>query len=180
MIDVDETLEGRPISYLRISRESLSGDSIAIAVSFDDDSGGIYVAHPKRYRRGDVNSNGLFDATDIDAITSAINAGQYVLDYDFDQDSDLDQDDRSIWIEELANTYFGDADLNGLFTRGISSWSFRPGSMRTRRLATPPGQRETGMAMAISVRATLSSHFSQAVTSRIRKGQSPLYRSRRA
>ncbi|MCA9216188.1 MAG: PEP-CTERM sorting domain-containing protein, partial [Planctomycetales bacterium] len=37
---------------------------------------------------------------------------------DLDGDGDADQADRTFWVQDLSNTYFGDSDFNGEFNSG--------------------------------------------------------------
>ena len=38
------------------------------------------------------------------------------MDFDLNQDDDVNQADRQIWVEQLKRTYFGDANLDGEFS----------------------------------------------------------------
>ncbi len=70
-----------------------------------------YVSGPN----GDFNGNGQLDAEDIDLLSLAVlNAGD-VATFDLSGDGRLDQADRTVWVEDLANTYFGDSNLDGVF-----------------------------------------------------------------
>ncbi|MEZ6121150.1 MAG: hypothetical protein R3C28_31915 [Pirellulaceae bacterium] len=64
---------------------------------------------------GDIRFDGQLDATDIDMLSSAIR--QSLSDPDFDQNGDgqVNLDDRTHWVHDLANTYFGDSNLDGEF-----------------------------------------------------------------
>jgi hypothetical protein len=67
---------------------------------------------------GDFDGDGKLDADDIDALTTLIRAAAYDEAFDLNSDSLLDQEDRRIWVEEIALTFFGDATLNGVFNTG--------------------------------------------------------------
>ena len=64
---------------------------------------------------GDLTLDSYVDAADINELTAAIVAGESRADYDLDGDGLLSQADRIIWVEQLAGSLFGDADLNGQF-----------------------------------------------------------------
>jgi hypothetical protein len=66
---------------------------------------------------GDFNSNRLLDAGDMDILT-----GQVILDgeignpnFDLNGDSAVNQSDRAIWVHDLAQTWYGDANLDKVF-----------------------------------------------------------------
>lgn len=62
---------------------------------------------------GDFDGNGEFDAADIDALTAAIASGD--ASFDLNGDAVVDAGDRTVWITEIKNTWFGDANLDGEF-----------------------------------------------------------------
>ena len=64
---------------------------------------------------GDFDGNGVLDAGDIDALTAEVRSGKHDRDFDLNGDRLIDQQDRSVWVNELRKSYFGDADLNGEF-----------------------------------------------------------------
>ncbi|MFC1758591.1 hypothetical protein ACFL2H_07455 [Planctomycetota bacterium] len=51
----------------------------------------------------------------VDRISAAIVGGVYNLLFDLDMDDDVDQQDRRKWVEEVKQTFFGDANLDGVF-----------------------------------------------------------------
>ena len=62
---------------------------------------------------GDVNQNTMLDGDDIDRLSMAIAEAGTSLFFDFNQDMTVSELDRQVWVEQLAQTVFGDADLNG-------------------------------------------------------------------
>ncbi|MDG2381185.1 MAG: PEP-CTERM sorting domain-containing protein [Pirellulaceae bacterium] len=64
--------------------------------------------------QGDYNGNGLLDAGDLDLQTSEGIANQD-LRYDENKDGVVNVADRVLWVNDLKNTWMGDADLNGAF-----------------------------------------------------------------
>ncbi len=64
---------------------------------------------------GDFNGDGLLDATDIDLLTMQVNSGAKPAEFDVNNDGNVDQSDRDVWVRDLKKTYFGDANLDGVF-----------------------------------------------------------------
>jgi hypothetical protein len=64
---------------------------------------------------GDFNGNGILDAADIDQLSEQVRSTTNDPLYDLSADSLVDDLDRQVWVHDLKQTYFGDADLNGSF-----------------------------------------------------------------
>lgn len=64
---------------------------------------------------GDFNKDGMLDAADIDALTNAIRNDPTNLLYDVNLDGRVMPVDRTLWVERVKNTFFGDANLDGEF-----------------------------------------------------------------
>lgn len=64
---------------------------------------------------GDFNNDQLLDDTDIDALSRANMLGVDLPMFDLNEDANVNQGDRITWVEDLRNTYFGDANLDGEF-----------------------------------------------------------------
>ncbi len=64
---------------------------------------------------GDYNANGELDAGDLDLQAIQIVAQPGDLAYDLNDDGLVDFKDRQVWVNELKNTWIGDADLDGEF-----------------------------------------------------------------
>ncbi len=107
----DFSLAGRP--------PLLSGDSAAfvidtwsstgLAAAFDEISS-VSLLLP-----GDYNRNRTLDGADLDLQADAIFLGKDPPAFDLTGDGFVDPQDRSFWIHELFDTWYGDADLNGQF-----------------------------------------------------------------
>lgn len=74
----------------------------------EEADGTIVIRNP-----GDPNANGVADASDIDALSAEVNAGTNDLSFDLTDDDLVNGDDRTEWVNNVAGTFFGDADLNG-------------------------------------------------------------------
>jgi hypothetical protein len=61
--------------------------------------------------KGDFDRDGDLDANDIDRLTAGVDGSNLL--FDLDRDGVVSFLDREIWVEQLARTRFGDADLNG-------------------------------------------------------------------
>ncbi len=62
---------------------------------------------------GDFDADGLLTAADIDLLSTEVRAGTDAQSFDLTGDTAVDNLDRVEWVEELAGTHFGDADLDG-------------------------------------------------------------------
>ena len=61
---------------------------------------------------GDFNGDGIVGAADVDALSLNAKNTEGNLDFDLNSDGQVDQEDRRVWVEELAGTFFGDANLD--------------------------------------------------------------------
>ncbi|MCA9216618.1 MAG: dockerin type I repeat-containing protein, partial [Planctomycetales bacterium] len=64
---------------------------------------------------GDFNGNGLLDVEDIDQLTFQVVHHLQDLRFDSDFNGEVEQTDRDVWIRTIADTYYGDANLDGQF-----------------------------------------------------------------
>ena len=67
---------------------------------------------------GDLNSNGVRDAGDIDALSAAIAANSNDGQFDLNGDGSVNAGDRATLITDLMNTFSGDSNLDGEFNSG--------------------------------------------------------------
>ncbi len=65
---------------------------------------------------GDFDGDGLLTANDIDLLSTAVRENSMESRYDVNSDGAVDQLDRIYWVDDLKKTYFGDANLDGVFT----------------------------------------------------------------
>lgn len=65
--------------------------------------------------RGDFNGDGRLTAVDIDELSRQVRTGTNDVTFDLTADGKVDQDDRVVWVEDVKQTYFGDANLDGVF-----------------------------------------------------------------
>ncbi len=64
---------------------------------------------------GDFDGDRVLSAHDIDLLSAAVRAAAHDPDFDLNADSLVDANDRVVWVEQEAGTWFGDADLDGEF-----------------------------------------------------------------
>lgn len=66
---------------------------------------------------GDYDFDHAFSESDIDALSAAIRSGEYHYNLDNNQDGQIDVNDYRLWVTgpDFANTYVGDANLDGEF-----------------------------------------------------------------
>jgi hypothetical protein len=64
---------------------------------------------------GDFNGNGILDAADIDQLSEQVRTNTNNPLYDLNADALVNDLDRQVWVHDLKQTWFGDADLNGAF-----------------------------------------------------------------
>lgn len=76
---------------------------------------------------GDVNLDGMIDSTDFDVLAEAIRDGETATRFDIDENGTVNSDDRVFLIEEIANTYVGDSNDDGVFDSGDFVTAFTVG-----------------------------------------------------
>lgn len=61
---------------------------------------------------GDFNNSGALDTEDMDLLSDEVHRGSHDPTYDLNADAVVDAADRTVWVQDLAVTWFGDADLD--------------------------------------------------------------------
>lgn len=64
---------------------------------------------------GDFNSDRLRDARDFDRMANLVRTASSDLTFDVNFDNRLDKQDQAYWVEQIMGTWFGDANLDGIF-----------------------------------------------------------------
>jgi uncharacterized protein YjbI with pentapeptide repeats len=73
---------------------------------------------------GDINADNVLALVDIDTLTNKMcgrrSHPRWLPDlmFDLNTDGEIDQEDHRIWVKDLVHTWFGDANLDGLFESG--------------------------------------------------------------
>jgi hypothetical protein len=78
---------------------------------------------------GDLNGDGVLDASDIDLLVLVIDP--VPVWFDLNQDGVVDFGDRQFWVHELKTTWIGDANLDGQFNSGDFVQVFAAGKYET-------------------------------------------------
>lgn len=76
---------------------------------------------------GDFDANGVLDISDIDDLMVRVAAGENPVTHDLNNDAMVNTEDIRVWIKDLSNTYFGDANLDGEFNSGDMVQVFQAG-----------------------------------------------------
>ncbi len=86
---------------------------------------------------GDYNNDGTVDTADVDLQAQAMNSPTPDLGvYDENGDGLVNEDDRVIWVQDLAKTWFGDANFDGVFSTDDLVAVFAAGKYETQQAAT--------------------------------------------
>ncbi|MCA9217037.1 MAG: hypothetical protein KDB27_28405, partial [Planctomycetales bacterium] len=75
----------------------------------------FYVYYTGSNMDGDFSTDGTLDIADLERLTRKVREGTNNIAFDLTDDGLVNFEDRRVWIEELKNTYFGDANLDGEF-----------------------------------------------------------------
>ena len=70
----------------------------------------------QHYVHGDLDDDDLLTVIDLESLTDAVRNKSDLLRFDFDRSGVVDQDDRTVWVEQIKQTYFGDSNLDGEFS----------------------------------------------------------------
>ena len=85
---------------------------------------------------GDFNGSGARDPADIDLMTDQMLSSDADQVFDLNGDGRVGFEDRRIWIEDLSNTFFGDANFDGEFNSSDFVAVFRAAKYETGKPAT--------------------------------------------
>jgi hypothetical protein len=85
---------------------------------------------------GDFNSDGTLTVADIDLLLGAVAGGGNPADFDLTADGIVNSADINFWVEDLKNTWVGDADLDGEFSSRDFVVIFQAGKFETGAAAT--------------------------------------------
>jgi hypothetical protein len=84
---------------------------------------------------GDFDGNGVLDAADINALTTASGSGANDAAFDLNSDGLVNAADVSTWAKDLFNSYIGDSNLDGEFSSGDLVTVFSAGRYETGQAA---------------------------------------------
>jgi hypothetical protein len=128
-VEIDARAYDRPggdqLLHLHLTDDNLAGPGLPPAVGGisvawlgenDTNLGGTYDdLSAVRLQRGDFDANGIVGLMDLDALAHVLANGRVDHRYDVNYDSKIDREDQRIWVEQIRKTWFGDANLDGLF-----------------------------------------------------------------
>ena len=106
LVAFDNALTEGTVGLIPATSPTQMFESFAVDVTYDDVTFLASVV-------GDVNQDSVLDVGDIDRLTQAVTESETSLFFDFNQDREVTLEDRRVWVEELAGTFFGDVDLDG-------------------------------------------------------------------
>ncbi|MCA9200162.1 MAG: hypothetical protein KDA87_21635, partial [Planctomycetales bacterium] len=119
---VDAAIESGALFLGISSLHSAAQDGPVVYPSFYLDAGGVGLGPTATLEMvlgnalpGDFNSDGLLSADDIDQLFRVIQSGIYSSLHDVNGDQTVDDLDRDTWIQDLRQTWAGDANLDGTF-----------------------------------------------------------------
>jgi hypothetical protein len=90
--------------------DNISDDGRKLIQAAVDYALGVSVAKP-----GDFDGDGDLDASDIDALSTAVRSQSTDIKFDVNGDNAINASDRDQWVNVLKKTYYGDSDLSGEF-----------------------------------------------------------------
>jgi len=118
----DETVLGYPTAIsgpVRYSQLPRRDPRIGDDVDAHDDTGLYDWMFAQRRAKdpltGDFNGNNVLDVGDVDSLSLEIASGANNLSHDLTLYGLVAHSDLAVWVEELKNTWFGDANLDGEF-----------------------------------------------------------------
>ncbi|MCP4190759.1 MAG: PEP-CTERM sorting domain-containing protein [Planctomycetaceae bacterium] len=129
----DAKIGGRHADPLATTTHSGAQDEVAIwldRVLTEDEVQTIWNAAQGNFtpsNPGDFNGDSVLDAADIDLLTAEIVAGNNSAEFDLNADNLVNVADHSVWVEDLKNTWLGDANLDGLFDSSDFVVAFQAG-----------------------------------------------------
>ena len=88
---------------------------VRVSKSHNDSAFGFHTDDWVFLRAGDINASGFADIADMDLLTTALRIGSQKEIYDLNLDGQVDQQDRTTWVHDVKQTWFGDANLDGYF-----------------------------------------------------------------
>lgn len=85
---------------------------------------------------GDFDGSGEINGDDMDALSGEVRAGTNDAAFDLDGNGLVDQADRTVWIKDIRNSWFGDSNLDGEFNSSDFVAVFTGGLFETDQDAT--------------------------------------------
>jgi Asp-tRNA(Asn)/Glu-tRNA(Gln) amidotransferase A subunit family amidase len=86
-----------------------------LSYAYDFEQATLHRRAPELWVLGDFNGNGQLDVDDIELLKTSIRRRTTDVVFDVDHDGQDTVDDLKFWVTNLANSFFGDANLDGQF-----------------------------------------------------------------
>ena len=122
-----DVCDGIDLPGVNIHMESSQTEGDARQGPQHDDFAGRQFLYPFVRVPGDFNADKELTVEDIDLLTAEIQNDEPRFWFDTDGNENVDGDDRTQWVHDLKNTYFGDANLDGEFNTGDLTLVFQAG-----------------------------------------------------
>ena len=113
-----------------------NGGDGELSITFDDDAYLTTVVAIYDLLPGDYDDSGVLDEPDLNLQAVQITNPPGDPTYDLNGDDVVDVEDRKIWVNDLKNTYVGDANLDLEFNSGDMVQVFSKGKYETQQEAT--------------------------------------------
>lgn len=136
-------IEGEEGNYMLF--EGVTGSSFELEFQPQDRGNGTFravvnaieiVAAGPAGPNGDFDGSGVLDVADINMLTAASAGGANPAEFDVNGDGAVNQADVNAWAKDLANTWIGDANLDGEFNSSDFVAVFTAGLFETGNAAT--------------------------------------------
>ncbi|MCA9200899.1 MAG: PEP-CTERM sorting domain-containing protein [Planctomycetales bacterium] len=115
--DLDSMTDNSTVDWYTTTLTDGNGETFAPSFSGLDAAVGLPIEVVESVR-GDYNADLQLTAEDIDTLSAAIQDGLTGSEYDLNGDGSVNDADRTAWVVDLRNTYFGDSNLDGEFGTG--------------------------------------------------------------
>jgi hypothetical protein len=134
---VQVTQDRLTVSYISAATGLIVGDTNGNWVAdADEPYFGRFQIVDAAVARGDLNSDDVLDAADIDLLAAALRAGDPAARYDMNGDAVNDAADFDMLIESILGAPRGDANLDGAFNSSDLVSIFQVGKYETGQAAT--------------------------------------------
>lgn len=117
-------------------RTFASGFIGTLSIGVNNSTSGYHFFQTLPQLAGDFSGNGQLDVADVDLLRQHIIAGTNDLSHDLNDDALVNELDVDRWVHNLANTWYGDANLDGEFNSTDLITVFQAGKFETGASAT--------------------------------------------
>jgi hypothetical protein len=104
-----------------------TGDFTQPVADSSGQGGGIQFLFGPKPIDGDFDRDWSLTASDVDQLATEMRTGIGLLRFDLNADKLINADDHGYWVKELAQSWFGDANLDGEFSSADLTMVFAAG-----------------------------------------------------